>query len=102
MEEYTGAELEGIVGKAVQLRARNRQLSILEALQQAFEKILPTTQNIGLMTRLALLFCNDLDLIPEQHRDLARQLRHPGARAELLEEQEETEHSQRRPRRRDW
>ncbi len=102
MEEYTGAELEGIVGKAVQLRARNRQLSILEALQQAFEKILPTTQNIGLMTRLALLFCNDLDLIPEQHRELARQLRHPGARAELLEEQEETEHSQRRPRRRDW
>lgn len=102
MEEYTGAELEGIVGKAVQLRARNRQLSILVALQQAFEKILPTTQNIGLMTRLALLFCNDLDLIPEQHRDLARQLRHPGARAELLEEQEETEHSQRRPRRRDW
>jgi transitional endoplasmic reticulum ATPase len=103
MIDYTGAEIEGIVGKAVQLRARNRQLSILEALQQAYEKIIPTTQNIGLMTRLALLFCNDLDLVPEQHRELARTLRHPAARAELLEEQQEdTELSPRRPRRRDW
>ena len=102
MIDYTGAEIEGIVGKAVQLRARNRRLSILEALQQAYEKILPTTQNIGLMTRLALLYCNDLDLVPEEHRELARALRHPGARAELLEEQEATDLSPRRPRRRDW
>jgi transitional endoplasmic reticulum ATPase len=102
MIDYTGAEIEGIVGKAVQLRARNRQLSILEALQQAYEKILPTTQNSGLMTRLALLYCNDLDLVPEEHRELARALRHPGTRAELLEEQEATELAPRRPRRRDW
>ncbi len=102
MIDYTGAEIEGVVGKAVQLRARNRRLSILEALQQAYQKIIPTTQNIGLMTRLALLHCNDLDLVPEEHRELARQLRHPGARAELLEEQEEAELSPRRPRRRDW
>jgi SpoVK/Ycf46/Vps4 family AAA+-type ATPase len=102
MIDYTGAEIEGIVGKAVQLRARNRQLSILEALQQAYEKILPTTQNIGLMTRLALFYCNDLDLVPEEHRELARALRHPGARAELLDEQEATELAPRRPRHRDW
>ena len=100
MEDYTGAELEGIVGKAVQLRARNRQLSILEALQQAYEKIIPTTQNIALMTRLALLHCNDLDLVPAEHRELARALRQPATRAELLDEQQdETEHSPRRPRR---
>ena len=100
MIDYTGAEMEGIVGKAVQLRARHHQLSILEALQQAYEKIIPTTQNIALMTRLALLHCNDLDLVPAEHRELARQLRHPATRAELLEEQqEETEHSPRRPRR---
>ncbi len=102
MIDYSGAEIEGIVGKAVQLRARNRQLSILEALQQAYERIIPTTQNIGLMTRLALFYCNDLDLVPQEHRELAKALRHPGARAELLEEQEETELSPRRPRRRDW
>jgi hypothetical protein len=102
MIDYTGAEIEGIVGKAVQLRARSRRLSILEVLQQAYERIIPTTQNIGLMTRLALFYCNDLDLVPQEHRELARQLRHPGARAELLEEQEATELSPRRPRRRDW
>ncbi len=103
MIDYTGAEMEGIVGKAVQLRARHRQLSILEALQQAYEKIIPTTQNIALMTRLALLHCNDLDLVPAEHRELARALRHPATRAELLDEQQdETELSPRRPRRRDW
>jgi transitional endoplasmic reticulum ATPase len=103
MVDYTGAEIEGIVGKAVQLRARNRQLTIIDALRQAFEKIIPTTQNITLMTRLALLHCNDLDLVPEEHRELARQLRHPGARAELLDEEaEETELTPRRPRKREW
>ncbi len=103
MEDYTGAELEGIIGKAVQLRARNRQLSILEALQQAYERIIPTTQNIALMTRLALLHCNDLDLVPAEHRELARQLRHPAMRAELLEgEPADPELTPRRPRRRDW
>jgi SpoVK/Ycf46/Vps4 family AAA+-type ATPase len=103
MTDYTGAEIEGIVGKAVQLRARNRQLTIIDALRQAFEKIIPTTQNITLMTRLALLHCNDLDLVPEEHRELARQLRHPGARAELLDEEtEETELTPRRPRTREW
>lgn len=103
MIDYTGAEMEGIVGKAVQLRAHTHQLSILEALQQAYERIIPTTQNIVLMTRLALLHCNDLDLVPAEHRELARALRHPATRAELLEEQqEETELSPRRPRRRDW
>lgn len=103
MIDYTGAEMEGIVGKAVQLRMRTRQLSILEALQQAYERIIPTTQNIALMTRLALFHCNDLDLVPAEHRELARQLRHPATRAELLEEQQDaTEHSPRRPRRRDW
>src|SRR5260370_15702705 len=102
MIDYTEAEIQRIASKALQLLAPNRRLSILEALQQAYEKILPTTQNIGLMTRLALFYCNDLDLVPEEHRELARALRHPGARAELLEEQEATELAPRRPRRRDW
>jgi SpoVK/Ycf46/Vps4 family AAA+-type ATPase len=103
MIDYTGAEIEGVVGKAVQLRAHHRQLSILEALEQAYDRIIPTTQNIALMTRLALLYCNDLDLVPAEHRELARALRHPATRAELLDEQQDaTELSPRRPRRRDW
>lgn len=103
MENYTGAEIEGIVGKAVQLRARSHdQLPITDALQMAFERIIPTTQNIELMTRLALLHCNDLDLVPGPYRELARQLRHPATRAELLAEQEQEELPQRRARKRDW
>ncbi len=102
MIDYTGAEIEGVLGKAVQLRARDRHLTIMDALRQAFDKIIPTTQNIALMTRLALLHCNDLDLVPEEYRELARQLRHPGVRADLLDEQqEETAFSPRRPRSRD-
>lgn len=103
MVDYTGAEVEGVVGKATQLWARSGEtLSIAEALQQAYERIIPTTQNIAAMTRLALLHCNDLDLVPSHLRDLARQLRHPQAQAELLEEQEEDEQPQRRARKRDW
>ena len=103
MIDYTGAEIEGVVGKATQLRARSHDdLSIAQALQRAYERIIPTTQNIEYMTRLALLHCNDLDLVPAHLRDLARQLRHPQARAELLAEQEQDAPPQRRARKRDW
>jgi SpoVK/Ycf46/Vps4 family AAA+-type ATPase len=102
MVDYTGAEIEGVIGKAVQLRGRKPAMSIADALQEAYEKIIPTTGNIETMTRLALLHCNDLDLVPAHLRDLARQLRHPQARAELLAEQEQEEIPQRRARRRDW
>ena len=50
------------------------------------------------MTRLALLHCNDLDLVPSHLRDLARQLRHPQAREEAALEIEETEPQGRRTR----
>jgi transitional endoplasmic reticulum ATPase len=103
MVDYTGAEIEGVVGKATQLRARSHDsLSIAQVLQTAYERIIPTTQNIDYMTRLALLHCNDLDLVPAHLRDLARQLRHPQARAELTAEQEPYEQPQRRTRKRDW
>lgn len=99
MEGYTGAEIEGIVGKAAQLRARSHdKLGVADALQSAFERIIPTTQNIEAMTRLALLHCNDLDLVPAHLRDLARQLRHPQGREEVSEV-EENEPQGRRTRR---
>ena len=89
MENYTGAEIEGVIGKAVQLYARGRELTIIQALQEAYEKIIPTTQNIEGMTRLALLYCNDLDLVPSHLRDLAREVRHPQARREMQEQLED-------------
>jgi ATP-dependent 26S proteasome regulatory subunit len=103
MENYTGAEIEGVVGKAAQLRARSRDsLSIPIALQQAYERIIPTTQNIEAMTRLALLHCNDLDLVPAHLRELARSVRHPQSQREDEDELQDGTPQGRRTRRRDW
>ena len=78
MYDYTGAEIESVVGKATQLYARSDATwSIIQALQEAFDRIIPSTQNIDQMTRLALLHCNDLDLVPAHLRDLARAVRKP-------------------------
>jgi len=102
MTDYTGAEIEGVIGKAFQLYARSKQTwSIAQSLLEAYERIMPTTGNIEQMTRLALLHCNDLDLVPVAYRELARQLRHPQARAELLDEQPD-EIYQRGAKKRDW
>jgi transitional endoplasmic reticulum ATPase len=104
MRDYTGAEIEAVVGKAAQVRARARgALSIADALAQAFEKILPTTQQVEEMTRLALLYCSDLDLVPSRLRDLARQLRHPQAKAPTEEAPEaSTQPTRRTSRGRAW
>ena len=101
MDGYTGAEIEGVVGKATTLHVKHQDWSIIRALQEAFERIIPSTQDIQRMTNLALLHCNDLDLVPAGYRELARDLRHPATRAELLEEQPD-EIYQRRSRKRDW
>jgi transitional endoplasmic reticulum ATPase len=88
MIDYTGAEIESVVGKATQLYSRSGATwSILQALQEAFDRIIPSTQNIDQMTRLALLHCNDLDLVPSHLRDLARSVRKP-VRTEELDDQE--------------
>ncbi|MGH2496540.1 MAG: AAA family ATPase [Ktedonobacteraceae bacterium] len=80
MEGYTGAEIEGIVGKATQLSAKSRGTwSVAHCLQEAYERIIPSTQDIDTMTRLALLHCNDLDLVPAHLRELARAVRKPAA-----------------------
>jgi uncharacterized hydantoinase/oxoprolinase family protein len=63
-------------------------MSIAEALQEAYECIIPTTQNIEAMTRLALLHCNDLDLVPTHLRDLARELRHPQVQLQAEDEEQ--------------
>jgi transitional endoplasmic reticulum ATPase len=80
MEGYTGAEIEGIVGKATQLCAKSGGTwSIAHCLQEAYERIIPSTQDLDSMTRLALLHCNDLDLVPAHLRELARAVRKPAA-----------------------
>lgn len=78
MEGYTGAEIEGIVGKASQLKAyAGQSWSIARCLQEAYERIVPSTRDIEAMTHLALTYCNDLDLVPAHLRELARRMRRP-------------------------
>ena len=82
MEHYTGAEISRIVTKALQLWERSgRNVSVDWTLEHAFYSIIPTTRDIARMNELALLNCDDLDLIPEQYREQARALRHPAAKA---------------------
>ncbi len=98
MIDYTGAEIESVVGKATQLYARSGATwTILKALQEAFDRIIPSTQDIDRMTRLALLHCNDLDLVPAHLRELARAVRKPARNEE--EEQEMLSPQGRRSRR---
>lgn len=100
MKGYTGAEIEAIVGKAAQLLARAQTaLSIGDALTQAFERILPTTQEVEEMTDLALRYVSDLDLVPQSLRERARQLRHPQARRRPEEAEEQNHLPARRTRR---
>jgi transitional endoplasmic reticulum ATPase len=80
-ENYTGAELELLVGKAVQLytiarlRPDNGRLMVAEALEQALERIIPTTQDVERQTQLALAHCSDLDWVPRRYRAQAVALR---------------------------
>ena len=100
MIDYTGAEIEGVVGKAMQLAARSgRTWSIARSLQEAYARIIPSTQDIDSMTRLALLHCNDLDLVPAHLRDLARAVRKPAR--DDVDERNETQTPQGRRARRD-
>jgi ATP-dependent 26S proteasome regulatory subunit len=99
-DEYTGAEIEALIVKAANVYAQaNGQLSVAEAIQHAYEVIIPSTGDIEAMTRLALLYVNDLDLVPVKYRDLARQMRHPSAKRQLqevLEDETQTTYSRRR------
>ena len=63
---WTGAELEGLFIKAVELDGR---------WMTAFNRYIPSTQNIEFMTELALREVNDLDLVPEQYHAEVRRLR---------------------------
>jgi SpoVK/Ycf46/Vps4 family AAA+-type ATPase len=80
MDGYTGAEIEAVVGKAVQLRAEY-SWPISQSLTEAFLRIIPSTQDIERMSQLALMHCNDLDLVPTHLRELARSVRKAGSLA---------------------
>lgn len=75
-EGYTGAELEALVLKAMEVAEDNDSDTLLyEHVQHALNVYVPTTQDIEKMTRLALHEINDLDLLPEEWKERVMQER---------------------------
>jgi transitional endoplasmic reticulum ATPase len=77
---YTGAELESVVLKAWELSedAGHTELTA-DDLTGALERIRPSTAQVAFMTDLAILECDDMDVLPPEYQD---QL----AKREVLEE----------------
>lgn len=94
MENYTGAEIELVATKAARVYLKGAgKLSVEQALEEGHNLIIPTTQDITWMTRLALENCSDLELVPEAYHALVRQLRRP-TQAEPLSDETESPSTQ--------
>ncbi len=68
--EYTQAELEGIVIKALELAVRqNRDEILFEDMKYATELIVTAqSSNIEEMTQIAIKECNDLEFMPKEYK----------------------------------
>ncbi len=69
-EGYTGAELESVVLKAWELGedAGRPELTVADV-EGALAKIRPSTAQVEFMTNLALLECDDKDVLPPEFQD---------------------------------
>ena len=74
-EGYTGAELEALVLKAIEVSEDNECKTGWKEIEYALDVYRPTTQDIEKMTRLAIAECNDLDLLPPEWRERIKQER---------------------------
>lgn len=69
-EGYTGAELESVVLKAWELAEDGGRSEILQAdIDGALERIRPSTAQVEFMSDLAILECDDKDVLPPEYRD---------------------------------
>ena len=67
---YTGAEIEALVLKAAEVAEDAGKEKMTRAdIEYALKVYRPTTRDIEKMTNLALLECNDLDLLPPAYRE---------------------------------
>ena len=72
-ENYTGAEIETIVRKAYEIANEDdKEGTMLTAaiLEDAINRCRPSTQQVQLMTMLAIEECDDKDLLPEKYKGL--------------------------------
>lgn len=69
-EGYTGAELESVVLKAWELAEDGGRSALAEAdVTGALDRIRPSTAQVEFMTDLAILECDDKDVLPPEYRD---------------------------------
>ncbi|MFZ5826460.1 MAG: ATP-binding protein, partial [Bacillota bacterium] len=69
-EGYTGAELESVVLKAWELAEDAGRSELTgEDIDAALERIRPSTGQVEFMTDLAILECDDKDVLPPEFRD---------------------------------
>jgi transitional endoplasmic reticulum ATPase len=69
---WTGAEIEVVLKKAVRLAMRDKSKAInLNHWNDAFQYVIPNTQQVERMTNLALLYVDDLEYCPAQWRQIA-------------------------------
>jgi len=72
-ENFTGAEIETVVRKAYELANEDEESGAVlteRVMREALKRCRPNTQQVQLMTRLALEECDDLDLLPERYREM--------------------------------
>lgn len=80
---WTGAEIEAAVVKAAEL-IYDENLSAENAIVEAVRRLSPSTSDIEFMTALALAECNDLDLLPAEYRERAKDRKAVEAQVENL------------------
>lgn len=71
IEGYTGAEIEALVLKALEVAEDEGSPVVSNThLKKALDAYVPTTRDIQAQVRLALAECNDRDLVPQAYRHL--------------------------------
>jgi transitional endoplasmic reticulum ATPase len=67
---WVGSDIEGALVKAYAIACRDDRDKIREAdIKQALDSIIPSTAQVEHWTNLALVECNDTDLLPPAHRE---------------------------------
>jgi SpoVK/Ycf46/Vps4 family AAA+-type ATPase len=78
---WTGAEIEVVMKKAISTAAFANRLDedgqkdytiTLEDWNHAMDVIIPNTNEVEFQTKLALLFTDDLDFVPDGYQDMAK------------------------------
>lgn len=85
-EGWTGAELEGLLGKVIAL-IEDEAMQPGNALVAATERVRANTQDIEFMTWLAVETCTDIDYLPPAYKEAATNQAQVKAKVERLQQE---------------